>query len=59
MTFREARYQVVQSGKVVASFDYFFDAWIYASQLKSCSRIKGWDGEWQVDPAYNPTHPIH
>jgi hypothetical protein len=44
-------YRVINQGKVVRSFQYFFDAWLYAFlDLPVFSRIKGPDGVWVVNP---------
>lgn len=44
-------YRVINQGKVVKSFRFFFDAWLCAFLDFPCySRIKGPDGVWVVNP---------
>jgi hypothetical protein len=45
------RYQVIQKNKIIGSFRYFFDAWLYVYlELPCFARIKGPDGIWIVNP---------
>ena len=46
----EYRYTVFQQGQAKRAFYYFFDAWLYAFELSSWSRIRGPDGVWVVNP---------
>lgn len=51
-------YRVFQHGLIQASYDLFVDAWLFAVlELRSFSIIKGPDGEWHVDPLYDPSKP--
>jgi hypothetical protein len=45
-------YRVINQGKVVGRFNYFFDAWLCAFlDFPIHSRIRGPDGVWVVNPA--------
>jgi hypothetical protein len=47
-------YRVINQGKVVGNFQFFFDAWLHAFlELPVYSRIKGPDGVWTVNPLTN------
>lgn len=48
-------YRIINQGKVVGVFNYFFDAWLCAVvEFPSCySRIRGPDGVWIVNPKTN------
>lgn len=50
-----AMYQVINQGKVVKVFRYFFDAWLcVVVDYSSCySLICGPDGEWTINPQNN------
>lgn len=44
-------YQVIHQGKVVGSFNYFFDAWLYVRlELVSFARIIGSGEDYLFDP---------
>jgi hypothetical protein len=45
------QYQVIQQGRVIGKFRYFFEAWLYVYlELPCFARIKGPDGTWHVNP---------
>lgn len=45
-------YKVFQYGKLISSFEYFHEAWLYIFlELKSYAIIRGHDGNWIVNPA--------
>lgn len=47
-------YQVRLHGRLVGTFHYFVDAWLYVFlELPHYARVTGPDGEWTVDPG-NP-----
>lgn len=44
-------YQVKQQGRIVQSFSFFFEAWLYVRlELQSFARIVGPDGIWTINP---------
>lgn len=44
------RYTVFHQGQAKQAFKFFFDAWLYALELPSYSRIRGPEGVWTVNP---------
>jgi hypothetical protein len=43
-------YQVVADGKLVGTYDYFFDAWFVAKEMPIWCLIKSKDDAWIVQP---------
>jgi hypothetical protein len=44
------QYQLIQAGKIIGSYQYFFEAWIKGIELPCFARILGPDGEWITRP---------
>ena len=44
-------YKVIQKGKVIGSYQFFFEAWLYVYlELPCFAWIRGPDGTWVVNP---------
>jgi hypothetical protein len=46
------KYRVIQRGKVIGAFRFFFEAWLFVYlDLSAYARIQGPDGDWTVNPS--------
>jgi hypothetical protein len=44
-------YKVIQQGRAIGEFQFFFEAWLYVYlELPCFARIRGPDGVWVVNP---------